>query len=136
MRKNVIIIMIIVLVMPLNVFATTNQLCHQADTLKALRILSYVITVMKILIPVILILTSAKSLANAIINQDDKAISSCANMFIKKFIIGVFIAFIPSIVFTIMSYVSGYDNTKIQFTDCTKCLTSYKTCDSLINKYK
>ena len=128
--------MIFMIIMPFNVLATTNELCHTVGVLKALKVISYLIVIIKILIPVVLIITGMKSLLDAILNQDDKAISKAGNLFIKKFIIGAFIFFIPSIVTALMNYVSGYDKTKTKFSDCTKCVSSYKECNNLINKYK
>jgi len=109
--------------------------CHDPNILKGIRVLNFVITIIKVLVPVLLIVTSVKSMVNAVLDQDDGAIKTAAFMFIKKFIAGAIIFFIPTIVHAIMSAANGYDKTNAQFTDCGKCLTSSKTCNSLIKKY-
>lgn len=109
--------------------------CHDPNILKGIRILGFVITIIKVLVPVLLIVVSIKTMVNAVLEQDDAAIKPAVYMFIKKFIAGAIIFFVPTIVHAIMSSANGYDKTNTQFTECGKCLTSVKSCNSLIERY-
>lgn len=115
--------------------AEEYQVCHDGGVLKAMKVIAVVIVAIKVLIPVFLIITGIKSLTGAVLDQDDGQIKKAAQLFIVKFIIGAFVFFIPTIIYSIMEAAHGYDKSVSQFTDCGKCLTSIKTCDQLIKKY-
>ena len=106
--------------------------CELSGVIKAFKILAYVITISKILIPVILILTGLISLFKAIMSDDTSNIRKSIYTLIQKVIIGAFVFFIPSIVYGIMHFANGFDSTTAQFTECGKCLVSVKYCDSLL----
>ena len=113
-----------------------NQaICHEVAVLRAIRIIAIVIMVIKIMVPVLLIVMGIKDLAKAVIQGDDGDIKNFFPLFMARLCTGVFVFFIPACVHAIMSVAHGYDNTKSKFTDCGKCLTSVKNCDSLIKTY-
>lgn len=113
-----------------------DVVCHEANVLKAMRIVGTVIMVVKILVPLIIILTGIISLVNAVIYEDESAIRKSIDVLITKVFVGAIVFFIPSVVYGVLSMTANYDKTKTQFTDCGKCLTSVKECETLINKYK
>lgn len=114
---------------------TGNIVCHDVGVLKAMRIISMVITIIKIMVPVLLVIMGVKDLAKAVIQGDDGDIKKFFPLFMGRFFTGVFIFFIPTCVHAVMSVASGYDKTSAKFTDCGKCLTSIKSCNNLISKY-
>jgi len=75
------------------------------------------------------------NLGKAVVYEDDNALKKSAQLLLTKFIVGAFIFFIPTIIYSLMEGVHNYDKSTSQFTDCGKCLTSIKTCDQLIKKY-
>lgn len=109
--------------------------CHEAGVLKAMKIIGVVIVVIKVMVPIFLIVTGIMNLGKAVIYEDDGALKKSAQLFFVKFIVGAFIFFVPTIIYSIMEVANGYDKSTSQFTDCGKCLTSIKTCDQLIKKY-
>lgn len=112
----------------------TFAVCEESGILKAFNILGYLVTIIKVLVPVILIITGIKSLFKAMIDDDSSNIKKSANLFITKFIVGAFIFFIPALFNALFSVVSGYDQTKVKFTDCAICLTNTKSCKMKISK--
>lgn len=120
---------------PVFAIGANNVVCHNAGVLKAIRIIAMVITIIKVLVPVILIIMGIKDLAKAVIEGDEGDIQKFFPLFLGRFFTGVVIFFIPTLVHTMLSAASGYDNTNAKFTDCGKCLTSTKTCDTLISRY-
>lgn len=113
----------------------TYVVCNDPNILKGIRILGYVIMALKIMVPIILIITSMYSMFKATLSSDDKASREAVNLFIKKGFTAAAIFFIPTILYACFSVVSGYDKTKNKYSDCGKCVTSIKACDTLIKKY-
>ena len=108
-----------------NVYAVA--LCENPDVLKAVKILALVLVIIKIVVPLIIIITGVTNLTKAVIEDGNPKDS--VNLLIKKLFVGAFIFFIPSIVSAVMSLVSTYDTTASQFSKCGECLTSIKKCD-------
>lgn len=109
--------------------------CHDPNILKGLRILGYVVAVLKIMVPIILIITGMYSFFKATLNSDDKALKEATNLLIKKCLTGVAVFFIPTLIYAGFKVISGYDKTMGKFSDCGKCVTSVKSCNELIKKY-
>ncbi|MBE6155314.1 MAG: hypothetical protein E7164_00985 [Firmicutes bacterium] len=109
--------------------------CHEPGVIKAVKIFAVIIVVIKVMVPIMLIVTGIMNLGKAVVYEDDNALKKSAQLLLTKFIVGAFIFFIPTIIYSLMEGVHNYDKSTSQFTDCGKCLTSIKTCDQLIKKY-
>lgn len=109
--------------------------CHEPEVLKALRIIGMVIVIIKVLVPVLVIVTGIQNLAKTVIQEDDSAIKKSVSLLMVKFFVGAFVFFIPTVMYTLMSVASGYDETASKFTDCGKCITSVSACNGLIDQY-
>lgn len=107
--------------------------CTDPRVLESVKVIGYAVNVIKIVVPIILIIGTIKGLVNAILAQDDKGISEQTSKFIKKFVLAVFIFFIPTILYTILGYVDSYDTSSERYTDCAKCLVYSPECDTLID---
>ena len=106
--------------------------CSDPEVIEAVRIFSYAINIIKTMIPLLLIISTIKSLVNAIVAQDDGAIKKLSGTFITKFCVAVFIFFVPTIVNVFVGYVQNYDDTKAKYTNCADCLTNLSACDSYL----
>lgn len=113
----------------------TTAICHEPGVIKAFRVLAYVISILKILVPAIIIISGIKSGYTLMITEQDAGGKKLARLIIEKFCIGVFIGFIPLIVEAFMSVVHDYDKTQSKFSDCGACLVSTSKCDSLLATY-
>lgn len=135
---NKLFLAFIVILLPVNAFAAGSEIvvCHDIGVLKAFRILGTAILIIKIVVPVIIILTSIIRFSKSVIFEDASSVKDAANLLIKKVIAGALIFFIPTLFSAVFSLANNYDKTKAQFTDCGKCLTSIKDCNNLIGKYK
>lgn len=111
------------------------EACHEPSVIRAFKILSMCIAIIKVLLPVIIILVSTKNLVVAVIGGDDAAIKKSVSIFITRIIVGIFIFFVPTLVNAVMNTVGYYSNVKAGFVDCGKCLTDSRYCDSLISVY-
>lgn len=97
-----------------------------ADTANIWNLLGYVVTVIKIVIPLILIILGMVDLGKAVVSSDDKAISKSVSALIKRFIAAVVMFFIPTIVSALFNAVSSI-NMNEEGTDnqiCVQCLTN------------
>lgn len=103
--------------------------CEDAEVIEAVRIFSYAINIIKTIIPLLLIISTVKNLVNAILAQDDGEIKKLSGTFIKKFIISVFIFFVPTIVNVFVGMVKSYDDSKAKYSNCADCLTNLAACD-------
>ena len=106
--------------------------CGQEGVLKASRVLGYAMMIIKIVVPVIIIITAIIAFSRAVIEDNtNQAISSL----LQKIVVGVLIFFIPSIMYAVMSLTNGYDKTKSQFTNCGVCFSkpTGSKCKGLIN---
>lgn len=110
--------------------------CHDANVLKGFRVLGYVVMALKILAPIILIITGMYSFFKATLDEDDKATKDAVRLLISKLFVAVGIFFIPTIVNATLKLVSNYDKTNGKYSECMKCITSIKTCNNSINRYK
>ena len=94
-----------------------------ATTANIWALLGHVVTIIKIVIPLILIVLGMLDLGKAVIASDDKAISKAVSALVKRFIAAVVMFFIPTIVSAVFSALSVGDvgeNANI----CIQCVTN------------
>ena len=72
--------------------------CSNPDILSTMKIINSVITVLKVLVPIIILITGIISFAKAVMADDDKAIKGAAQLLIVKFFVGASIFFVPTLV--------------------------------------
>jgi len=114
----------------------TFAFCEQSGVLKAFNIVGKVITIIKVLIPIILIITSGINLFKAVLDEDDAKIKKSGELFIVKICVGAFVFFIPTIMGTFFSIVHNYDKTVLKFSECGSCLVGSSNCVSMIETAK
>jgi len=102
--------------------------CTDPNVLKAMSIVGYIIYVIKVLVPIVIIITGIKNFFNTVTNQDGD-IKKATFTLISKFFVGAAIFFIPLLINTIMTLVTSYDKTEAKFSRCTICLTDPSKCD-------
>ena len=85
-----------------------------------------IISVFKIVVPVILIVWGAIILGKALIASDDKEIKEAWGKLVKRLLIGLIIFFIPGIVGAIVSLVDKADDSS----NCWVCVTKPNKCDT------
>ncbi len=98
------------------------NICEEGKVLLVFQVLGYILFVAKIVIPLLLIIMGSIDFAKAIIDSDEKAIKDAVVKFIKRFIAGVIIFFLPTIFNFIFSLVDGAVDNQKNFTGCTNCI--------------
>ncbi len=107
-------------------------LCEREGPLRVFKIIYLLISIARVLIPVIIIIMGTKDLMNAILQSNTDEMKKAPAIFIKRLIAGLAIFLIPSFIDAIFNMVSGYEKTPSQFASCSVCLTNGKDCDTLI----
>lgn len=136
MKKNKELLLIFTIAMLLVsfqiVYADTDfkNICSNDDILQAFQIIGYVLNIIKILVPLILIVVGMIDFGKAVISSDEKALSKAASSLVKRFISGIIIFFIPTIVFALLNFTEiTLENGNVgRFRSCTKCLLKPKLC--------
>lgn len=101
-----------------------------SDTANIWNVLGYVVTVIKIIIPLILIILGMVDLGKAVVSSDDKAISKSVSALIKRFIAAVVLFFIPTIVSALFNAIDLMNSTdEADYNICVQCVTG-GTCDT------
>lgn len=103
--------------------------CGQEGVLKTFQIVGYLITIIKILVPLILIIFGSIDFGKAVVASDDKAIQSAARMLVVRAVGGVIIFFIPAIISAATGLISSWANLETEFKKCDDCLWSRDNCE-------
>jgi len=100
-----------------------------AKTAVVFQFIGRIVTIFKIVIPVILIVLGIIALGKAVLASDDKEIKTAVNSLIKKFIAAVCIFFIPSIISAMFTLVSGNNEVENDYMVCVRCITNPGDCN-------
>ena len=101
-----------------------------SDTANIWNVLGYVVTMIKIIIPLMLIILGMIDLGKAVVASKDDAISKATTSLIKRFVAAVIVFFIPTIVsalFNALALMSDEDQR--DYNVCVQCLTG-GNCDT------
>lgn len=110
--------------------------CDEVGVLKSLKIINIVITIAKILVPILLIIYGSIDYGKAALSDDQDALEKTTQLLIKKVIVGVMIFMIPTIVNSLISFSqSSKDKTDKNgtFSKCALCFAGDKKCKDYIN---
>jgi len=113
-----------------------NDICSNKNVYEAVRVLGYVMMVIKWLVPLALIIVGMVSFFKASIDADDKSLSKSVQSFVLKMIAGIIVFLVPTIIFAILNVIDiNYDNNG-NFARCTKCIFNVTSDDCINNANK
>jgi hypothetical protein len=118
-----------------NCFAA-SEFCDKSGVLQAFKIVGILLFIIKILVPVIIILTGIIGMAKAVIAEDESEVKKCASVLLSKVIIGAIIFFIPTIIYAVLQGVEKVGKTRREFGKCTMCTVNIEQCNVEIKKAK
>ena len=107
------------------------NICNELNVIKTIHFIGYIISIVKILVPVLLIIISGYNLFQTLFNNEDKNKEIIVNIF-KKFFIAATIFFIPTIISLFTNLLNNYESFEENFSTCTTCLLSPNNCQSII----
>lgn len=113
------------------VFALDYQnICNNNDFLSAIRIFSVLVSISKIVIPLLIIILGMIDFGKAVVSKDDKGINKSTKVFIRRIIAGISIYFIPTIILSLFSTLEISDIYQSKnFKKCTDCLLDTNKCE-------
>ena len=136
MKKRHFIYVILIAIMMLTTITNVNAaeefyFCN-ADSVRAFKVIGYIITTIKIIAPLCIIVLASIDFFRAIMSNDEKAISVSTKSFIRRLIAGIIIFLIPTIVSAILDVLSpSIGDTKFnEYITCTKCIFDPSGCDT------
>ena len=99
------------------------SICHQDGVQKALKFIGVLLLVAKILVPIILIVFGVMDFSKAMVASDADAISKATKSLLFRFLAGVIIFILPTIVNFVFSTIG---KNKTNFNQCRACVFERK----------
>lgn len=135
-RKNIkylIFILLMILILMPKVYALDYEnLCSTNDGIQnAVRIIGYVVAIIKWVAPLIIIVLGMVDFGKAAISSDEKAISKAAAALLRRVIAGIVIFFIPTLILALLNVIEvtgGLENSN-NFKVCTECILNVSKCE-------
>lgn len=103
------------------------NICSYAGTLKAFRIIGYVLKIVCIVVPILLIIITIVSVSKTILSGDAGDISKHISTFVKRLIAAVAVFFVPMIFDFIFNSLVSNDTSS--YKTCTVCLFDPGDCE-------
>lgn len=102
---------------------------------KIFKLIGIIFLILKVVIPLVIIILASIDLGKAMISNDEKAIPKALSTLLKRFIAGVVIFFIPTIIRATFKMVSSFNDVAEDFNNCFYCITSpySDSCDTSYN---
>lgn len=113
-----------------SVKASSVKFC--AKTASIWQIVGYVFLILKVVIPLILLVTGIIDLSQAVLNGKDDSLSKIFKKLMMRIIAALLIFFVPTIVGMVMGLVSNFAESGAQddYNVCITCITSPSKCDT------
>ena len=138
MKKiSYIIVIIFLCLININVFAgevdvdpkDAVYLCNQG-TVDAFIFIGKIVSIAKILIPLVIIIMGMVDFGRAVLSNDEKAVNKCVSALIRRLVAGIVIFFVPSIVYATINIIQKDDmnNYKSKLA-CGKCVLRVSECN-------
>ena len=103
---------------------SVDMCASSSGTLKVFQVIGFIFYIIKILVPLIIIILGSIEFGKASISKDEKSIMVAANNLLNKFIIGVLIFMIPTLLDALLSLVPDTSDATKDYEKCTTCLLS------------
>ncbi len=101
-----------------------------ADTWSIWKLIGDILTIFKIVIPVIIIIMGAIDLGKAVVSSDEKEIKKATSSLMRRFIAGIIIFFIPTIVNVVFNILDNFGEVRSDYTICSSCVASPSGCET------
>ena len=107
----------------------TEDFCNQTNIKKVFRALGFVITIIKIAVPILLIVFGSIDFGKAVISSKDDEIKKALHSLTIRAIAGIVIFLIPTMINFVVKLVGGEDVYNTTFGPCTKCILTPSACE-------
>ena len=107
------------------------QICNpdeNPEVVVGFRIAGIFITIIKIIVPIVLIVMGMIDLSKAVAEGKDDSLKKSLISFLNRVIAGILIFFVPSIMLALYEFVDGWDNVRGKYEVCLQCLLGDSQC--------
>ena len=95
-----------------------------------LQFVGYIITIVKIAIPILIIAFGLLDFGKAVVGSKDDLIKKSALSLLRRVAAGIVIFFLPTLVLTVFSAISDYKSGSKDFSNCKTCLLNPSKCET------
>ncbi len=108
---------------------TTAQLkfCDYGGVRKALKILGIILTLVKVAVPILLVITGMGTFVKAITTGKDDDLKGAGVILVRKMIAGLVVFMLPTLLDYVFDSLVGYSDSG--FTQCTNCILDTGHCN-------
>lgn len=106
-----------------------------SDLWQIWQIIGWVLTIFKIVIPIIIIIFGMIDLGKAVVASKDDEIKKSIKSLAMRAVAGIVIFFIPTLVGLIFRMVDSFQEVEGEYEVCAKCITHPGTCGSGASTY-
>lgn len=99
------------------------------------QLLGWVLTIFKIVIPILIIVFGMIDLGKAVIASKDDEIKKSIKSLAMRLIAGIVIFFIPTLVGAVFKVVGSFSDLQDEYSVCSVCITSPGNCSSEAEKH-
>ena len=107
------------------------ELCDSSKNpqlISSLKLIGIFLTIVKVIVPIILIVMGSLDMSKAVISNDNDAIQKSLSTFLKRVIAGILVFFAPSILLALFHMVDGMANFEGKYETCLDCILGSSDC--------
>jgi len=102
--------------------------CSDPNFIKPFRFLGRIFSVVKIIIPLIIIIFGVIDLFKAVVGSKDDEIKKSLRSLTMRTLAGVIIFFIPTLINLVFTLVDDWNKYSTDYSNCSKCISDPKNC--------
>ncbi len=106
-----------------------ESFCEKDNIKKVFRALGWVLTIVKVVIPILLIAFASIDFGKAVIASKDDEMKKALNSLVKRAIAGIIIFLIPTMFNFVIKLIGGEDVYNSTFGPCTECILTPSACE-------
>lgn len=102
-----------------------------SETAEIWQLVGNIVTIIKIVIPLIIIVLAVIDLGKAAVSSDEKQMKGAFSTLIRRVIAGVLIFFIPTLITLCFSIIGEFsDDLESDYSVCAECVSSPSSCQT------
>ena len=102
--------------------------CKSSNLKTPLKYIGWILTALKIIIPIVIISLGVMDLMKAVASQKQDELSKALKTILVRLIAGVIIFLVPTIINFLFTLVDDWNDYESYYSECTKCLVNPKDC--------
>ncbi len=106
-----------------------------AETWSIWKLVGDILTIFKIVIPIIIIIMGAIDLGKAVVSSKEDEIKKATGSLMRRFIAGIIIFFIPTIVSVVFNVLDNFGEIRKDYTICSTCVSTPSECRAVALDY-